>query len=264
MPSDPFYLQSQVGKLREEHDVSSRDLSALRADLDSTRLERDRLLTENTRVKEEYERIKQLGGKSIETLETLTNDKATLEVQLSTQQKLIASMREELGMSKEQRAMAESVTDSQGRQLLDLKSQVQILQASLAAAEKRVYDGELIRRKLHNTIQELKGNIRVFCRVRPVSHAEQSEDSESSMAMEMPPSDDPLSSSIHLSAPDRRGDTQVLSKHSFSFDRVFSPESSQESVFEEISELVQSALDGHRVCIFAYGQTGSGKSECTD
>jgi len=41
---------------------------------------------------------------------------------------------------------------------------------------------------------------------------------------------------------------------------VFQPNSCQGDVFEEISQVVQSTLDGYRVCIFAYGQTGSGKT----
>lgn len=36
-------------------------------------------------------------------------------------------------------------------------------------------------------------------------------------------------------------------KHSFKFDRVFVPDVSQEDVFEDISQLVQSALDGYKV-----------------
>ena len=48
--------------------------------------------------------------------------------------------------------------------------------------------------------------------------------------------------------------------HSFILLRVFGPSSSQGEIYDEISQLVQSALDGYNVCVFAYGQTGSGKT----
>jgi len=49
-------------------------------------------------------------------------------------------------------------------------------------------------------------------------------------------------------------------KHKFKFDRVFAPHESQKEIFDEVREVVKSALDGYKVCIFAYGQTGAGKT----
>ncbi len=48
---------------------------------------------------------------------------------------------------------------------------------------------------------------------------------------------------------------------SFGFDRVFSPETTNASVFEEVGRpLVTSVLCGYNATLMAYGQTGSGKT----
>lgn len=122
---------------------------------------------------------------------------------------------------------------------------------------------ETMRRKLHNQVQELKGNIRVFCRIRPLSSAEIPQSSNADVEMRhfqiTRKLDDP--DELCLVQPVESATGQASTKNfPFAFDRVFGPHSTQSDVFDEISQLVQSALDGYRVCIFAYGQTGSGKT----
>ncbi|KHN45723.1 Kinesin-1 [Glycine soja] len=115
------------------------------------------------------------------------------------------------------------------------KEQIHILQQQLFAEKEK--------------FKELKGNIRVFCRVRPLLP----EDSTGTdMAVSFPTSTEALDRGIDL--------VQSGQKYNFTFDKVFNHDASQQDVFIEISQLVQSALDGFKVCIFAYGQTGSGKT----
>jgi len=107
------------------------------------------------------------------------------------------------------------------------------------------------RKRLHNLVLELKGNIRVFCRVRPKL---QHEDSE--LAIFFPEDGRPDIPESNIAVFDETKGTEKV----FEFDRTFGPNSSQEQVFEEVEALVTSVLDGYNVCIFAYGQTGSGKT----
>lgn len=45
-----------------------------------------------------------------------------------------------------------------------------------------------------------------------------------------------------------------------SYDRVFGPSASQQSVFEYLQDSVQQVAQGFNCTIFAYGQTGTGKT----
>jgi kinesin family member C1 len=115
---------------------------------------------------------------------------------------------------------------------------------------------ESLRRKLHNEIQELKGNIRVFCRVRPVLP------DEGEAAKISFPDDELDGREVLVTGPDQKSSLgkDITKHHPFAFDRVFGPRWNNSEIFDEVSQLVQSALDGYNCCIFSYGQTGTGKT----
>merc|ERR1719162_1893714 len=46
----------------------------------------------------------------------------------------------------------------------------------------------------------------------------------------------------------------------FEFDAAFGDDSTQDQIFSECVDLVQSVIDGYNITIFAYGQTGAGKT----
>ncbi|XP_032112303.1 kinesin-like protein KIFC2 isoform X3 [Sapajus apella] len=89
-------------------------------------------------------------------------------------------------------------------------------------------------------LPELKGNIRVLCRLRPGT--------PSSLVSVEP-------------GPGGTVTTCYRGRHRrFRLDWVFPPDASQEEVFRELEPAVLSCLRGYSVCIFTYGQTGTGKT----
>jgi len=108
------------------------------------------------------------------------------------------------------------------------------------------------RRAVHDELMELKGNIRVFARVRPVTA------SEAKLA-------GAAARDVAEYPPESGGRDLVVRKEDdakarFEFDAVFGPASTQAGVFATVAPLVVSFLDGVNVTLFAYGQTGSGKT----
>ncbi|CAI5468046.1 unnamed protein product, partial [Closterium sp. Yama58-4] len=95
------------------------------------------------------------------------------------------------------------------------------------------------------------GSIRVFCRARPLSEAEEKLGAQPAVLLDS----DPHGSQMVSVRSAKDGQSKV-----FEFDRVFSPTTSQAQVFKEAADVITSVLDGYNVCIFAYGQTGTGKT----
>ena len=152
----------------------------------------------------------------------------------------------------------ESDNKSQSHAFADLEARMQKAIKESEEAKAKLINEETLRRKLHNQVQELKGNIRVFCRVRPALEAD-SADQKAGMAY---PDHEVDAKELEVVGPEEKSSLGKITtkKNPFSFDRVFGPSSQNTDVFGEISQLVQSALDGYNVCIFCYGQTGSGKT----
>ncbi|KAI3682965.1 hypothetical protein L1987_83379 [Smallanthus sonchifolius] len=102
-------------------------------------------------------------------------------------------------------------------------------------------------RKLYNLVQDLKGSIRVYCRVRPAFGT-----------VKKPSCVDCLDEGTMAVITPGKGGKDT--RKNFTFNRVFGPSATQSLVYVDTQPLIRSVLDGYNVCIFAYGQTGSGKT----
>ncbi|KAL5841876.1 hypothetical protein ACOSQ3_012479 [Xanthoceras sorbifolium] len=250
-------MQDQLTLSRASQDEAVRqkdslinEVRCLRGELQQVRDDRDRQVVLVQTLTAEIVKYQETTGKSLTELDLLTTKSKSLEETCSSQREQIRILELQLAAANEKLKMSDLSSLETRTEFEAHKKIVRELQDRLADAEHQLIEGEKLRKKLHNTILELKGNIRVFCRVRPLLPDDGA--GQEAPVISYPTSVESLGRSIDL--------LQSGQKYPFTFDKVFSHDASQQDVFVEISQLVQSALDGYKVCIFAYGQTGSGKT----
>lgn len=115
---------------------------------------------------------------------------------------------------------------------------------------------------------ELKGAVRVYARIRPLTPAEERHTAGVPRPACMLAGATPagLARSVHVWAPSDadtlagRMDAPLSHTSSHEFDRAFGPEHSEDEVFSELAPLARDAVAGVRATVLAYGQTGSGKT----
>ncbi|EPS62917.1 hypothetical protein M569_11869, partial [Genlisea aurea] len=268
-------LNAEVVKLRQELDVTKQQ------DVEILTKEKDELNSQIVNLRQEVEVSKQTCEQQTLKIKEERGAKQELEVHLKDTLSLLTEsknrikeleaaselksqwwskkqhifqifMEFQLGALRELRFTSQSIQQdllktkkSYSEEFNVLGSRIQVLDESAKGYYKLLSENQ----KIHNELQELKGNIRVYCRIRPFHPGQKSKQSiveyigENGELIIMNPS-----------KPGKEG------RRSFKFNKVYGPPATQAEVFADTKPLVQSVLDGYNICIFAYGQTGSGKT----
>ena len=104
-----------------------------------------------------------------------------------------------------------------------------------------------LRRKIHNRYMYLRGNLLVMVRVRPFL------------------SNEIKNKTSQMETIIIKNDSIIINENNkqpkiFEFDYIFNEQSLQEEVYEEVTLLIQSIVQGNNICIISYGQTCTGKT----
>ncbi|VAH59894.1 unnamed protein product [Triticum turgidum subsp. durum] len=156
----------------------------------------------------------------------------------------VSHILKELTPTKPQKVMEEEAQNVFECDDTELDIKVAKIQDEMVSLGAQLKQKTLQKRESLNNYLDLKGSIRVFCRMRPFNH-EESYSSRTMFTLD--------ESNVFLKVAETK-------TKQYKFDKVFDPCSTQGDVFSEVEPVIKSAIDGYNVCIFAYGQTGSGKT----
>eukprot|EP00948_MAST-09A_sp_MAST-9A-sp1_P000985 g985.t1 len=224
-------IQKQLDSLRSLLQKKDAQLSNYEETLNKVQNEREQL----KQCKSELQTAKEERDSAIERSEKLS---AEMEATIASRSRDI-----------EKRVM-QTARDAIESSKMEADRRINEMKMKVSQAEEK-YDQERIhRRMLNNRLMEIQGNIRVFCRSRPLLKGHDAEGCRNVLGFR--------GSSGEIEVKDQMNNYET--GHRFEFDHVFDTNAEQKNVFTEVRPFVISALEGFNVCVFAYGQTGSGKT----
>lgn len=235
-------LQASVEEYKKEVfvvDTLRSELASYKETITKLVAAREQAIKAHNEVKEELAALKESSTQFIMEMQS----------RLEELESSNAELQQELKVAKEERpALPTNMDDMEPEMLASITSTV------VKDLQDKLLKSETIRKQLLNKVHELKGNIRVFVRCRPFLPNDGVTDLADTSASPLLCCEE--TNDINISSMLAKAGTSQM----FHFDQVFGQKSSQNQIFDSVSDLIQSALDGYRVCIFCYGQTGSGKT----
>ncbi|KAG2569575.1 kinesin-like protein KIN-14I [Panicum virgatum] len=246
-----------VTKLKEE-------LKSCHKELDASKEALKKLMSEKNLLDQKVQRLERMKSEEKSSMEKIYADECRkLKSQIADLEQKLEVTTRCLNVAESNLAARNSEVDSLQSSLkeldelrefkadVDRKNQqtAEILKrqgTQLVELENLYKQEQVLRKRYYNTIEDMKGKIRVFCRLRPLNDKELSLEEKNIVCS-------PDEFTIAHPWKDDKSKQHI-------YDHVFDANTTQEEVFEDTKYLVQSAVDGYNVCIFAYGQTGSGKT----
>jgi len=233
-------LKSAVDKAQNEIEKLKEKLAARPAVSGADKMKMDK---EKEKAEKKMKLLQETQQRDSKKLDEATTKIAEFEKETAKLARDLEEMKKAAGSAQELQEKAKLAEEAQKAAESELKA---LKKESEEMADKLKEETKK-RKKYYNTIEEMKGNVRVYCRARPISKSELARGNT-----------DCIEALDEYSIVVDRGGS--FEKSEFLFDRVYMPANSQEEVYEDTGNLINSALDGYNVCIFAYGQTGSGKT----
>lgn len=243
--------QEQISTLEEQNDGFGAREKELQDKIEKIEQELFDVTENKTQLESELETIRSSFENEIQTLKSannnLTKKNNALSLDLSAKCDDLTTTKKNLSeitiAHEKQTVVLEDLQKMSGT----LKHDFEITSNKLMLSQDQLYQINIERKVLHNMVLDLRGNIRVFARVRPPLLGLEGDRTVCGWSFNDESSLEIISNEI-VQAGNRK-----QTKHDFAFDQVFDPNTTQDDIFETVSPLIQSALDGYNVCIFAYG-----------